>query len=120
MLLHGFSDNGLCWSEVVREWESDFDIILRDARGHGLSSGSESGDYRQRDMTEDAVALIHALRPGPVRPGGHSMGAGVAAVVASSWPELVRAACWRTGRRLCHASRRYVFFQHLARKGISP
>ncbi|GHO74330.1 alpha/beta hydrolase [Ktedonobacter sp. SOSP1-85] len=91
VLLHGFSDNGLCWSEVVREWASDFDIILPDARGHGLSSGSASGNYRQRAMAEDVVALIQALNLGSVRLGGHSMGGGVAAVVASEWPELVRA-----------------------------
>lgn len=91
VLLHGFSDNGLCWSEVAREWEGDFDIIMPDARGHGLSSGSASGNYRQRAMVEDAAALIRALNLGPVRLGGHSMGAGVAAVVASEWPELVRA-----------------------------
>lgn len=90
VLLHGFTDNGLCWIEAAQEWEADFDIILPDARGHGLSSGSASGNYRQQAMAEDAAALIRALDLGPVRLGGHSMGAGVAAAVASSWPELVR------------------------------
>jgi pimeloyl-ACP methyl ester carboxylesterase len=42
-------------------------------------------------MAEDAAALIRALNLGPVRLGGHSMGAGMAAVVASTWPELVQA-----------------------------
>lgn len=91
VLLHGFSDNGLGWSEVARAWAGDFDIILPDARGHGLSSGSVSGNYQQRAMAEDAAALIRALGLGPVRLGGHSMGGGVAAVVASEWPELVQA-----------------------------
>lgn len=91
VLLHGFSDNGLCWSEVARQWESDFDIIMSDARGHGLSSGSASGNYQRQAMVEDAVALIRALSPGPVLLGGHSMGGGTAAVVASECPDLVRA-----------------------------
>lgn len=91
VLLHGFTDNGLCWSEVAREWEADFDLILPDARGHGLSSGSASGDYRQQTMAEDVAALIRALNLGPVRLGGHSMGGGVAAVVASKYPELIQA-----------------------------
>jgi len=90
VLLHGFSDNGLCWSEVARAWESNFDIILPDARGHGLSSGSASGNYGRQAMVEDAAALIHALNLGPVHLGGHSMGAGVAAVMASERPELVQ------------------------------
>jgi N-formylmaleamate deformylase len=91
VLLHGFSDNGLCWSEVAREWESDFDIIMPDARGHGLSSSPANGNYHRQTMAEDAAALIRALGLGPVRLGGHSMGGGVAAVVASDWPELVQA-----------------------------
>jgi N-formylmaleamate deformylase len=97
VLLHGFSDNGLCWSEVVQDWEGDFDIIVPDARGHGLSSDSASGNYRRRAMAEDVAALIQALGLGPVRLGGHSMGAGVAAVVASEWPELVRAVLLEDG-----------------------
>ncbi len=97
VLLHGFTDNGLCWSEVAQAWEGDFDIIMPDARGHGLSSGSASGNYRQRAMAEDAAALIRVLSPGPVLLGGHSMGAGVAAVVASEWPELVRAVMLEDG-----------------------
>lgn len=91
VLLHGFTDNGLCWSEAAREWEANFDLILPDARGHGLSSGSVSGNYRQQAMAEDVAAFIRALSLGPVRLGGHSMGGGVAAVVASEWPELVQA-----------------------------
>jgi pimeloyl-ACP methyl ester carboxylesterase len=97
VLLHGFSDNGLCWSEVVQDWEGDFDIIVPDARGHGLSSDSASGNYRRRAMAEDVAALIQALGLGPVRLGGHSMGAGVAAVVASEWPEVVRAVLLEDG-----------------------
>ncbi|MBO0792972.1 MAG: alpha/beta hydrolase [Ktedonobacteraceae bacterium] len=97
VLLHGFTDNGLCWSEAAQEWDGDFDIILPDARGHGLSSGSASGNYRQRAMAEDAAALLRALNLGPVRLGGHSMGAGVAAAVASMWPELVSAVMLEDG-----------------------
>jgi N-formylmaleamate deformylase len=97
VLLHGFTDNGLCWSEVAREWEGDFDIVMLDARGHGLSSSSVRGNYHRQAMAEDAAALIRALGLGPVRLGGHSMGAGVAAVVASEWPELVRAVVLEDG-----------------------
>lgn len=97
VLLHGFTDNGLCWSDAAQEWEGDFDIVLPDARGHGCSSGSASGNYRQRAMAEDTAALIRALDLGPVRLGGHSMGAGVAAAVASAWPELVRAVMLEDG-----------------------
>lgn len=97
VLLHGFSDNGLGWSDAAREWEGDFDIIMADARGHGLSSGSASGNYQRQAMAEDAAALIRALNVAPVLLGGHSMGAGVAAVVTSEYPDLVRAVMLEDG-----------------------
>jgi len=43
ILLHGFSENGLCWSRVAKALEQDNDVIMVDARGHGLSSGPETG-----------------------------------------------------------------------------
>ena len=39
VLLHGFSDNGMCWMPVVRELEAKYDLIMPDARGHELSVG---------------------------------------------------------------------------------
>jgi N-formylmaleamate deformylase len=43
ILLHGFSENGLCWSRVAKAQKDDYDIVMLDARGHGLSSGPETG-----------------------------------------------------------------------------
>ena len=37
VLCHGFSDSGLCWTPVARQLEADYDVIMLDARGHGLS-----------------------------------------------------------------------------------
>ena len=28
ILIHGFTDNGRCWSRVARELQSDFDLIM--------------------------------------------------------------------------------------------
>ena len=52
ILLHGFSENGLCWSRVAKALENDYDIIMVDIRGHGLSSGPETG-YSQDLLNQD-------------------------------------------------------------------
>ena len=43
ILLHGFTDNGLSWARVARALERDYDVVMVDARGHGLSDGPETG-----------------------------------------------------------------------------
>ncbi len=90
ILLHGFSENGLCWSRVAKALEQDYDVIMVDARGHGRSSGPETG-YSQALLTQDVAGLIHEL--GLQHPSlfGHSNGALTAALIAVASPELVHA-----------------------------
>jgi N-formylmaleamate deformylase len=89
MLLHGFSDNGLCWKRVAIDLAGSYDVIMPDARGHGLSAAIRSAETL--DMAGDVAGLIQAL--GLERPVlmGHSMGANTAAATAARYPELVGA-----------------------------
>ena len=90
VLLHGFTDNGLCWLRLASDLASDYDLVMIDAVGHGRSGGPERG-FRERAVG-DVVASIEALgldRPAIV---GHSMGAATAAGVAATAPDRVRAA----------------------------
>jgi pimeloyl-ACP methyl ester carboxylesterase len=89
ILLHGFSENALCWSRVAKALENDYEIIMIDARGHGLSSGPETG-YSQELLAQDLVGLIEEL--GIQRPilFGHSNGALTAAQIAAIYPEFVQ------------------------------
>ncbi|HOT91385.1 MAG TPA: alpha/beta hydrolase [Anaerolineae bacterium] len=89
VLIHGFSDNGLCWTPVARALEADYDVIMPDMRGHGLSARVQPGD--DVDMAADVAELIRTL--GLHRPivGGHSMGAGVTYQLVVRFPELVSA-----------------------------
>jgi N-formylmaleamate deformylase len=95
VLLHGFSDNGLCWLPVARDLEADFDVILPDARGHGHSArvlpGETAAKDQPIDMVADTAGLIRAL--GLNRPilGGHSMGANTSSQVGARFPDLMRA-----------------------------
>jgi len=89
MLLHGFSDNGLCWMPVARELEAGWDVILPDARGHGKSARVEAGGTY--DHPADTAALIRALGLKDPVLGGHSMGAATASTVEARFPRLVKA-----------------------------
>jgi len=91
ILLHGFSENGLCWSRVAKALEQDYDVIMVDARGHGQSSGPETG-YSQDLLTRDVVELIQELKLQRPNLFGYSNGTLTAAQVAATSLELVRAA----------------------------
>jgi len=90
VLLHGSSDSGACWVSVARALANDYDLIMPDARGHGLSEAPQWG-YEADTMAEDVAGLIRTL--GLVRPYlmGHSMGAATAAACAAAHPDLVSA-----------------------------
>lgn len=90
ILLHGVMDDGLGWIPVARDLQEQFDIIMTDARGHGKTGGSlDTFSYQQ--LAADVAALIGALDLGQVYLFGHSMGAMTSALVAATYPELVRA-----------------------------
>lgn len=90
VLLHGYTDNGLCWARVARDLQDDYDVFMPDARGHGRTQGDvQIFSYEQ--LAADVVAFIQAL--GLQRPFlfGHSMGALTALIVAAQAPQQVRA-----------------------------
>jgi pimeloyl-ACP methyl ester carboxylesterase len=49
VLVHGFSDNGLCWADTAQDLEDNYDVIMPDMRGHGLSERVQPGS--KTDMT---------------------------------------------------------------------
>ena len=89
VLAHGFSDMGLCWESLARELENEFDIIMPDARGHGLSARVAPGEIK--DMAADMAGVMQALGIRGAVVAGHSMGAMIAGQLAARFPELVRA-----------------------------
>lgn len=89
VLAHGFSDNGLCWLPVAQALESDYDVILPDARGHGKSARVQPGE--SIDAQADLAGLIRGLELNKPVVGGHSMGAMVSAGMAARYPGLAGA-----------------------------
>jgi pimeloyl-ACP methyl ester carboxylesterase len=88
---HGFSDNGLCWTRVTQALKQDYDVVMPDARGHGLSEAPE-GAYTARAHAADLAGLIQALDLGKPALMGHSMGAATTATTAVLYPDLVACA----------------------------
>jgi N-formylmaleamate deformylase len=101
VIVHGVTDMGIAWSRVARALEQDYDVIMYDRRGHGLSEKPETG-YTWQVHAADLVALIAALGLERPRVIGHSSGAAAAMLAAASHPDLM--ACliledpnWGTG-----------------------
>ena len=91
LLAHGITDNGLCWTRLAQALESEYDLIMFDARGHGLSDVPETG-YAPEDHVADIAGLVDAL--GLEKPAliGHSMGAANVALAVATDPDLARCA----------------------------
>ena len=86
VLCHGFSDNGLCWTRVAEALAGQFDIVMMDARNHGLS-GHASANLQA--MTDDLATIIQALNLHQPAVLGHSMGASMVADLAARYPTRV-------------------------------
>ena len=88
ILLHGFSDNGLCWIRAAQILEKDYDLIMPDAHGHGLLSYRVTPG-QPLNLAADVADLIQTLDLEKPALLGHSMGASTAASVAAAYPDLV-------------------------------
>jgi pimeloyl-ACP methyl ester carboxylesterase len=86
VLAHGITDDGLCWSPVTMALESEYEVIMLDARGHGHSEAPASG-FGLTTLAEDLAGAIHGL--GLQKPFilGHSMGAATTLLMAALHPE---------------------------------
>ena len=90
ILLHGASDNGLCWTPVAELLAKDYDVIMPDAQGHGLSDRIDR-NFTDLSHIHQVAGLVREL--GITKPiiMGHSMGASNASKVAANYPDLPRA-----------------------------
>jgi N-formylmaleamate deformylase len=90
VLLHGATDNGLCWNPVAELLAEKYDVIMPDAQGHGLSDRLDR-DFTFNHHTSQVVALTQELNIGEPVIMGHSMGAGTTVNIAVEYPSLPKA-----------------------------
>ncbi len=88
VLSHGITDNGRCWTRAAEVLAEDYDVIMVDARGHGLSDAPDTG-YGPQDRAADLAGLIRVLGLEKPYLMGHSMGADTTAHTAADYPDLV-------------------------------
>jgi pimeloyl-ACP methyl ester carboxylesterase len=90
VMAHGSSDDALCWTNLARELTDRYDVIMFDARGHGLSDPPTAADPVDV-QAEDLAGLIKALKLDKPILMGHSMGSASVAWFAAKYPDLPRA-----------------------------
>lgn len=90
VMAHGSSDDGLCWTNLAKELEADYDIIMPAARGHGLSDPPSASDTADAQV-EDLAGLIRELKLDKPILMGHSMGSSSVAWFAAKYPDIPRA-----------------------------
>jgi len=90
VLLHGATDDALCWGRTANDLAEKYDVIMADAQGHGHSDRIGK-DFTFSDQTKQAAGLVKKL--GLKKPiiMGHSMGAGTTCNVAAEYPNMPKA-----------------------------
>ena len=90
VLIHGFPGGMYYWYDpgYVDAFQDEFQLILLDLRGHGLSDKPQhSTDYSLKTLTADIVAVMDALEIVKAHVWGWSWGGGVALMLAKYYPE---------------------------------
>ncbi len=93
LVLHGITDSGQCWTDLVDRLGSAYRIVAPDALGHGASDRFTAEELASDDPIQYMYAALETLLEdlGPALLLGHSMGGGLAAGLAARRPDLVRA-----------------------------
>jgi pimeloyl-ACP methyl ester carboxylesterase len=91
LLLHGWLDNAASFAMLAPLLASRFQVIALDLPGHGHSQHLPEGTiYQHVDYVRAVLAAADALALPRLHLLGHSLGAGVATMVAIAAPERVR------------------------------
>lgn len=90
VMIHGFTGSKENWYPLAQRLEGRYRLLIPDLPGWGQSERKAGFDYGYLAQAERVAAFIRKLSPGrPVVLLGHSMGGGIAALVAARHPRLV-------------------------------
>jgi pimeloyl-ACP methyl ester carboxylesterase len=90
VMVHGVTDNGLCWTTLTWKLQDAYDVYMVDTRGHGLSDPFTAADDADT-LVKDVVGFVRAMKFEKPILVGHSMGAATVMRVGAEYPELARA-----------------------------
>ena len=88
-LLHGFTQSGRSWHEIVSLMPAGWKWVLPDLRGHGATRVQPGAPYTMEACTEDLVRLWDSLGIARTHLVGYSMGGRLALHVAAARPERI-------------------------------
>jgi pimeloyl-ACP methyl ester carboxylesterase len=91
VLLHGSNADLHTWDAWTRILSDQFRVIRYDQIGHGLTGPNPSGEYSQQEMAAVLERLRAKLGIDRFALAGNSMGGGLAARYASSYPQHLAA-----------------------------
>jgi len=90
VMLHGFTGSKENWYPLAERLRGKYRLLIPDLPGWGESERKPDADYGFVAQSVRVAELIQALSPNrPVVLLGHSMGGGIAALVAARYPQLV-------------------------------
>lgn len=90
VMVHGVTDNGLCWTTLTWKLQDAYDIYMLDTRGHGLTdpfTASDDGDT----LIKDVVEFVRVMKFEKPILMGHSMGGATVIRVGAEYPDLAKA-----------------------------
>lgn len=90
VMVHGVTDNGLCWTTLTWQLQDSYDIYMLDTRGHGLSDPFTPSDDAET-LVKDVVGFVEAMNFEKPILMGHSMGAATVMRVGAEYPDLAKA-----------------------------
>jgi 2-succinyl-6-hydroxy-2,4-cyclohexadiene-1-carboxylate synthase len=88
-LLHGFTQSGQSWREVISMMPAGRRWVVPDLRGHGATRVRPGAPYTMEACTEDLVRLWDSLGIARSHLVGYSMGGRLALHVAATRPERI-------------------------------
>lgn len=87
VLLHGYTGSKENWYRLVHQLGPHYRIVIPDLPGWGQSERKPGADYGYAAQADNVAAFIRTISDKPVVLVGHSMGGGIAAVVAARYPD---------------------------------
>jgi 3-oxoadipate enol-lactonase len=88
VLIHGYPLDHSIWNQVVPQLEGEFELILPDLRGFGISTTTMAASSIT-NMADDLAGLLDHLELEKAALAGHSMGGYVALAFARKHPQRI-------------------------------
>jgi pimeloyl-ACP methyl ester carboxylesterase len=82
VLLHGFGASGFTWRHWAPELSRRHEVLLVDLKGFGSAAKPPDGRYSPTDLADDVHRLVHQRDLRRLTLVGHSLGGGIALLVA--------------------------------------